>query len=236
MRILYHHRTASKDGQDVHIEEMVAAMRRQGHEVLVVAPDAARKAAFGHDGGMVARIKAVLPRAIYEILELAYSVYAYMRLKKAYDVFRPEVLYERYNLFFLSGLWLKQRTGIPFLLEINSPLAHERDIHDGLSLKALARWSERVVWRGARMTFPVTRVLAQFVRAAGVPEDRIKVVPNGINRDRFALGMTNTAIRAELGLEGKTVLGFVGFIREWHRLPHVVDAMAAMKTASSCTF
>ena len=39
MRILYHHRTASKDGQAVHIEEMIAALRGLGHEVRVVAPD-----------------------------------------------------------------------------------------------------------------------------------------------------------------------------------------------------
>jgi len=38
MKILYHHRTASKDGQAVHIEEMIDAMRSLGHEVRVVAP------------------------------------------------------------------------------------------------------------------------------------------------------------------------------------------------------
>jgi len=37
MKILYHHRTASKDGQAVHIEEMIDAMRSLGHEVRVVA-------------------------------------------------------------------------------------------------------------------------------------------------------------------------------------------------------
>ena len=29
MKILYHHRTASKDGQAVHIEELIAALRRK---------------------------------------------------------------------------------------------------------------------------------------------------------------------------------------------------------------
>ena len=38
MKILYHHRTASKDGQAVHIEEMIASLRALGHEVRVVAP------------------------------------------------------------------------------------------------------------------------------------------------------------------------------------------------------
>jgi hypothetical protein len=35
MRILYSHRVQSHDGQGVHIEEMVRALRRAGHEVMV---------------------------------------------------------------------------------------------------------------------------------------------------------------------------------------------------------
>ena len=38
MRILYSHRIQSRDGQSVHVEEMVAALRQPGHEVLVVGP------------------------------------------------------------------------------------------------------------------------------------------------------------------------------------------------------
>jgi hypothetical protein len=32
-RILYHHRIRADDGQAVHIRELIAALRRQGHEV-----------------------------------------------------------------------------------------------------------------------------------------------------------------------------------------------------------
>ena len=38
MRILYSHRIQSRDGQSVHVEELVAALREAGHEVLVVGP------------------------------------------------------------------------------------------------------------------------------------------------------------------------------------------------------
>lgn len=229
MKILYHHRTASRDGQDVHIEEMVAAMRRQGHEVLVVAPARGKTSAFGQDGGMVARLKRVLPRGVYEVLELAYSLPAFLRLRRACVRFRPDVLYERYNLFFLPGLWLKRWAGIPYLLEVNSPLVYERTLHDGLALKALAAWCERLVWRGADMTFPVTHVLADCLRAAGVAESRIRVVPNGIDGQRFAQDRSRAAVREKLGLTGKVVLGFTGFVRDWHCLPDVVRAMADME-------
>ena len=50
MKILYHHRTASKDGQAVHIEEMIDAMRANGHQVRVVAPTMGAQA--GQQGAM----------------------------------------------------------------------------------------------------------------------------------------------------------------------------------------
>ncbi|CCG40567.1 glycosyltransferase family 4 protein [Magnetospirillum molischianum] len=236
MRILYHHRTVSRDGQDVHIEEMIAALRRQGHVVRVVAPQGEDSASFGKDGGWAAWIKQMLPKAVYEALEMGYSLFAYRRLRQAYDSFQPDILYERYNLYFLAGYWLKARTGLPYVVEINSPLASERAEFGGLALRRLAEWSERTVWRGADLTLPVTDVLAEFVRRTGVTEARILVVPNGIDPQRFSPQVDSTAVRRRHGLEGKVVLGFTGFIRDWHGLPHVIDAMAAMENRAELHF
>ena len=43
MKILYHHRIASKDGQYVHVEELVKALRGIGHEVVMVGPRVAEE-------------------------------------------------------------------------------------------------------------------------------------------------------------------------------------------------
>ena len=76
MKILYHHRIASKDGQNVHVEEIIHALRELGHEVRVVAPGLHDDSEFGHEGGWVARLKAALPKALYELLEMGYSLHA----------------------------------------------------------------------------------------------------------------------------------------------------------------
>ena len=62
MKILYHHRIASKDGQYVHVEEIIKAMRELGHDVIIVAPDVAEQSDFGSDGGWVDLLKAKLPK------------------------------------------------------------------------------------------------------------------------------------------------------------------------------
>ncbi len=228
MKILYHHRTASKDGQAVHIEELIAAFRSQGHEVRVVAPAVSDSGSMGVKLGWVHRLKANLPKAVYECLELAYSWVAYRKLLAAAREFKPDVIYERYNLFLLAGAMLKHRLGIPLLLEVNAPLVHERLQHSGgLALVRLARWAEGRAWRAADFVLPVTRVLAGYVTAYGVPDSRIVVVPNGINEAHFAEAPSPDQARAALGLSGRLVLGFTGFVREWHGVDRVIDWMAS---------
>ncbi len=236
MKILYHHRTRSKDGQNVHIEELIAALRRRGHEVIVVAPPAMEAAEFGDDGGMIARLKTHLPKAFYELLEFGYGLVAYRRLKAAMRRHRPDVLYERYNLYLLSGVRLARRYRLPFLLEVNAPLLQERGKFGGLALPRLAAWTERTAWKAADYALPVTDCLADHLRAAGVAEERIRVIPNGINPRRFNAENDGMRIRRQLGLEGRIILGFTGFMRDWHGLERVIDVMAAAPNRADLHF
>jgi len=231
VKILYHHRTRSKDGQYVHIEEMITAFRGLGHEVIIVAPPLGENEDFGSDSRLVVWMKRSLPQFIYELMEFSYSFIAYLRLSRAVRRHRPDCLYERYNLFLPAGVWLKHRYNLPMLLEVNSPLYQEREKYDGISLKRLARWSERYTWRGADFVLPVTQVLANHVAREGVPTDRIKVIPNGINIDRFGVPPDTEAAKRALGLNGHLVLGFTGFVRDWHGLDKVIDLIAQDTTS-----
>jgi glycosyltransferase involved in cell wall biosynthesis len=219
LRILYSHRIQSRDGQSVHVDELISAFREEGHEVLVVGPGFYEQARFGGESGFVDRVRRLLPGAAAELAELAYNVPAYRRLAAACREFRPELIYERNNLYYLAGAWLARRTGVPFFLEVNSPLAEERTRHGGLRLTRLAHRLEAWVWRAADRVLPVTGVLGAMVAKAGVEPGRITVVPNGIVLERFPAPAASAA-------EGTVNLGFVGFVRDWHGLDGVIRAMA----------
>ncbi|MFZ5913762.1 MAG: glycosyltransferase family 4 protein [Pseudomonadota bacterium] len=227
MKILFHHRIASRDGQAVHMDEMIDALRAQGHQVLLVGPArGGQQTEFGSDAGLIAVLKRRLPRALYEMMEALYSIPAFVRLYQAYRQFQPDFIYERYNLFMFAGLWLKRLTGVKLMLEVNGPIYEERSRHDGLSLQRFAAWSQGVAWRGADHVLPVTEVLAGYLRRYGVSRDHIAVVPNGINPARFSTAHPQEEAKARLGLQGRLVLGFTGFIRGWNALDRVIELLA----------
>lgn len=227
LKILYHHRTASKDGQAVHIEEMIHALQQLGHEIRVVAPGMGQSVQFGEKAGVLKWVQQRLPRFAYEALELLYNVPIYLRLRRAMREFKPDVLYERHHLYLLAGACLARRSGIPYVLEVNSPLFEERAKNGGLALKAIARSTERWVWRQADALLPVTQVLAEIlINSAQVRRERIKVIPNGIDPERFAGYEPLAEAKKRLRLQDFLVLGFTGFVRDWNALDRVIRYLA----------
>lgn len=227
MKILYHHRVAARDGMDVHITELVRAFRDQGHDVLMVGPERGSESNFGKSGTLVSKLRQFLPKAAGEILEVLYDRLAYWRLRAAYRSFQPDVLYERHNLFLTAGKRLHETYGIPYLLEVNSPLAAERAAHGGLALKSFATNQEAAVWRAATHVFPVSGVLAKMLIEKGVDPARITVVHNAINTEMFHQEIDGSPIRERFGFhKDDVVLGFTGFIRSWHGLDKVIDALS----------
>lgn len=237
MRILYHHRIAASDGMRVHVTEVVDALRARGHQVRVVGPTAndaqAQAGASSVLERAAERLRRWLPAAGYEVLELLYNVPAYVRLWRATQAFKPDLIYERNNLFLLAGLWLKRVKGLPLLLEVNSPLAAERARFGGLALRGLARRCEAATWGGADVVLPVTEVLARRVRRVRGGSGGVLVAPNGASVRGPPDAQTAERLRVSLGLEPDAlVLGFVGFVRAWHGVGWAVEALSSLPRRS----
>ncbi|MDE2515497.1 MAG: glycosyltransferase family 4 protein [Rhodospirillales bacterium] len=230
MRILYSHRIQSRDGQSVHVEALIAALRAQGHEVQVVGPGFYERADFGGESRLVAAIRARLPAMLGEIAEILYNIPATRRLDAACRAFRPDAIYERYNLYYLAGLRVARRHRLPLLLEVNAPIAAERARFGALALRRIARLLENRVWRGAARVLAVTEVLKQdIVATAGLDPARVAVIHNGIHPEAFA------DLARDPGREGRIVLGFVGFVRGWHGLDTVIAQMGSGSSGSGAS-
>jgi glycosyltransferase involved in cell wall biosynthesis len=219
LKILYHHRTRSRDGQSVHIDEMIAALRQEGAAVELVEPQRV-------DALKPAATKQVIPKWLYELLEFGYSGLEFVKLAAAIVRNRPDAIYERANIYMLSGVWAARLFSLPLLLEVNAPLTEERGKFDGLAIPSFARWTEEAAWRSATYVLPVTAVLGGYVERAGVPSSRIVVTSNGVNEDEFRIVPPAARPALPKTFGPGPVLGFVGYVRAWHGLPQIVDLLA----------
>lgn len=227
MRILYHHRTTARDGSAVHINGLVDALIAHGAEVRIVAPRiAAGSVGDRPSSSLLASLKSSLPRALHELGELAYNVGEIRALKVAIDEFEPDVIYQRSNLYLLSGAHVAKQFGVPLIEEVNAPYYLERSQHGGIAWHGLARWAEHFAWSRADAVITVTQVLADIVGRQGVPAGRLHVMPNGIDESLIPLSAVDPQAKARLGLDGYTVLGFTGFVRDWNGLEPVIDQLA----------
>ncbi|MFL6199622.1 MAG: glycosyltransferase family 4 protein [Thermoanaerobaculia bacterium] len=233
MRILYHHRTRAGDAQGIHISEIQRAFRNRGHEVVevsLVESEAEAKVDGGSArgvAGLASRLAGSLPLPAREAMEHAYNLVAYRRLSRAIREHRPDFVYERYAANTFAGLLAAKRHGVPFVLEVNSPLAQEKAEHDGLFFERLTRAVERWLCSEADVTIAVTRVLAGILEDEGVPPGTVVVMPNGV-RGELGTNGDGLAFRRGLGIpEDALVAGFVGWFRAWHGLERMIEAAAS---------
>lgn len=239
-------------GASVHTREFVSALARLGHEVTVfcarqgagnppppgarlieIAPDESadeietQAALLGLDGHKRDR---VLNR---ELGKLAYDRKLPTRVLAALDraAVHPDILYERYALFHRAGGSVAKTLGIPHLLEVNAPLAEEQERFRDLRLKIQAQTTETEILSGCDHIIAVSEAIRAHALTAGAEPERVTVVPNGVDIERFQ-GETNAqGVRARYGLAGRSVIGFVGSLKPWHGLDFLLDAFDDIRAA-----
>jgi len=235
VNILYHHRTQADDGQAVHVRSLIEAFRREGHvveEAALVSHTGTQESPFSGRSrwGWVAG----LPPFLRELAEYGYTPVARKRLMSAAAALDPHFIYERYAFANAAGVQAGRRLGIPVVLEVNSPLVDELRRTRGLSFPGIARKLENSVYGAANLICAVSGAMKDILVQGGVPSEKVLITPNGVNPELYAHGDRDAVCaqaRQDLGLssddgERGTVLGFVGYFREWHRLDRVVSALA----------
>jgi len=232
MKVLYHHRTRGADAQGVHIRALTGALRSLGHQVRIVSlarqQNPASAPAPTRTRGGPSLLGRAIPHWLYELIALGYNLPAFVVLAFAVLRDRPDLIYERYALFNVSGLWVARLFRIPFLLEVNAPLSLEHREHGDLVMHGLAERIERWLCRSATRTVVVTAAMGRIFEQGGVPAQKLLVMPNGVDRERFHPRVDGGEVRRERELEDGFVVGFVGWIRPWHGVDRLIDAVAIL--------
>jgi len=235
MRILYHHRTQGRGAEGNHIVSIVGALRALGHYVDVMSPpgvdpfdpaatipvDKAKTQTRGWSS-VWKLMSRKLPNWLFEIAELVYNVPAYFRLRKLLATGKYDLLFERYAFFLVAGAVAAQRAKIPFLLEINEVSGIPNRARKQ-SFEKLCAAAERFIFRRCTVVHAVSSWLGGRAVEAGLPRDRLVVVPNGFDLKRLEKRRDRDTVRRELGLDAGLVIGFAGWFDRWDRLDFLVD-------------
>ena len=80
------------------------------------------------------------------------------------------------------------------------------------------------LYRRSKRVISVTNSFKENLISRGVDGEKIKVVRNGANLERFSKRDRHTGLEEELGLKGKFVVGYVGTHGMAHKLDFIVES------------
>jgi glycosyltransferase involved in cell wall biosynthesis len=126
-----------------------------------------------------------------------------------------------------------RRLGLPFIYEMRG-LEDLMRISRNPSFAETDRYKfltslENEICHQADRVFVITEALRREMAGRGVPEDRMVVLPNGVNADRFAPRQRDAELERELGVTGKTLIGYAGSLVDYEGVDLLLEAMAALR-------
>jgi glycosyltransferase involved in cell wall biosynthesis len=227
-------------GASVHVRSVVAALASAGVETRILTAregridgegpearlvEARSDAACGRIVAWIARLFGggePLERAILRLLDNFWLQAAGRQIVSSWP---PDLVYERYALTAFAGARIAHHRAVPFVLEVNSPLAGEERAFRGLRFGWLAHVMERYLLRRADRVVVVSRALQEWVVSQGVPPAKVLLLPNAGVASWSASETDARAIRVRHGLDDDAfVVGFCGSLKPWHGVTHLLEA------------
>jgi PEP-CTERM/exosortase A-associated glycosyltransferase len=156
------------------------------------------------------------------------------RLRQLVDEFAPDVLHAHSPVLdVLPALWVGKRRRIPVVYEVRA-LWEDGAVDHGMTGESSVRYQisrtlETLALRHAAHVTTICEGLRGEVLGRGVAREQVSVIPNAVDVREFAFGQpADPALRAELCLEGKEIVGFAGSFYGYEGLDLLVDALAIL--------
>ena len=231
MKFIYHFRVRGTGPEGVHIAGISMGLRKLGHTVHFVSPTGVDPThAIDVESPPKSSSKLLnfladkMPQLTFELLELSYNLVALQKLNSAIVQLRPDAIYERYAFFSFAGVHMAKRAQIPIIIEVNEVSGLKRI--RGQCMTPLAKRIENHIFSKADIILTVSDFLRDRVVERGGDPTKTFVIPNAVEREKFLNVVEDSSLKQKYGIEGKTVLGFVGLFSYWHRFDLLLEAFA----------
>jgi len=214
-------------GASIHIREVISALIKLGHEVFVITTN---KGAKNHGNGqyMIHEVSPFISKKLGSDIRMTFtSSKFYKKAKVIFNNVKPDLIYERYELYGSAGMKLAQKFNIPFILEVNAALLWGPKRR--LNFKPLAGYVENNIFKSAGAIIITTDNLRDYVKRKGVDKNKVFEVPDGVDIEKFNPEISGIPIRKKYKLGEKQVVGFVGSLSKRQGLSLLLDAAAKCK-------
>jgi glycosyltransferase involved in cell wall biosynthesis len=140
---------------------------------------------------------------------------------------RPDVVVGTSPQFFcaVAAYLLSCIKRVPFVFEVRDIWPQSAVELGALRNRLLIRTLEAIelfLYRRAALIVPVAESTRPYLISKGIAPEKIKIIPNGIDARYLAQASTPPeSIRAELGLEGKYIVSYIGT----HGMSHALDVV-----------
>ena len=202
-------------GSVTHVTGTVNALTELGHSVTVLT-----SVVMGGVFAPSVEVHVLHHRPFLSGRETTAVWNSYNFVRRALPILRraqPEVIYQRASQFNCAGWVLSRKLNMPFVLESNGSEWWKAKHWGGARHLSLIRLFEEVSLRGADVVTVISQqVWEDVVGKLGIPPAKVVVNPNAVDPRRFHPGVDGTAVRRELGLEGRISVGFVSSFDLWH--------------------
>jgi len=224
-------------GSVAHIRGVISAMKSLGHTVDFISTGYL----VGLDEKQTTVVSPGLLRyLIFGIGNYIYNFTSLPALTRRLDGFKPELIYHRYSILSRVAVALALRFNIPLVLEYNGSevwVAKNWNI-PLFSLKTVEA-VELFCLEKAAVVAVVSQPLKDDLVKRGIEPAKIVVNPNGADISEYHPSVLSDtekeALRKQLGVSGKTVVGFIGTFGQWHGTPDIVEAAHILKEQGKLT-
>jgi PEP-CTERM/exosortase A-associated glycosyltransferase len=157
-----------------------------------------------------------------------------LRLLKVAQRERPDILHAHSPVLnVIPALKVGRQLGIPVVYEVrafweDAAVDHGTTTEGSLRYR-LTRRLETHALRRADHVFTICEGLRGDIVARGIAAGKVTVIPNAVDVENFDLGgEADPALKARLGLDGATVVGFIGSFYAYEGLDLLLAALPAL--------
>jgi PEP-CTERM/exosortase A-associated glycosyltransferase len=156
------------------------------------------------------------------------------RLDEIIPQLKPDILHAHSPaLNGLAALKAAKKHNIPLVYECrafweDAAVDHGTATEGGLRYRC-TKMLETYVFKQADAITTICEGLRADIISRGIPAEKITVIPNAVDIEHFPYGADpDQTLRTQLGLQNKTVLGFIGSFYAYEGLPLLLEALSAI--------